>query len=103
LKPFYSISESGVTVELHVQPGASKSEWAGIFGERLKIRISGKAVDGQANETLIAFISKFFNTPKSQVMIKRGERSREKTIFLSGDPKQIAARLEQLISDREGA
>jgi uncharacterized protein len=103
MKPFYSSSNDGVSIELHVQPGASKSGWSGAFGDRLKLRISGKAVDGQANESLIAFLSKFLNVPKSHVSITRGDKSREKTVFVSGDPEQIAAKLNEVLTDREDA
>jgi uncharacterized protein len=104
MKPFYSSAPDGVIVELHVQPGASKSGWSGRFGDRLKLRISAKAVEGQANETLIAFIAKFLGVAKSRVSIIRGEKSREKTILITGEGSAVLQKLEQLaISDFAGS
>jgi uncharacterized protein (TIGR00251 family) len=102
MKRYYSVNEQGVSLELHVQPGASKSGWCGLFGDRVKLRISGKAVDGQANEALIEYIAKYLQVPKSRVSIKRGEKSREKTVFVNGEPEVISAKLEALFSDHEG-
>ena len=42
-------------LELHVQPGAKRTEISGLHGERLKIRLAARAVEGAANEALIGF------------------------------------------------
>src|SRR6185369_4229609 len=102
-KPFYSSTGEGVSAELHVQPGASKSGWCGTFGDRLKVRISAKAVDGQANEMLIAFLAKFLGIAKSRVTITRGEKSRDKTVLITGETSSITRKLDSLLSDHEGA
>jgi hypothetical protein len=46
-----------VILDLHVQPGASRSEFAGRHGERIKVRLAARAVDGKANEALIELSS----------------------------------------------
>jgi uncharacterized protein (TIGR00251 family) len=43
-----------VILDLHVQPGASRSEFAGKHGERVKVRLAAPAVDNKANDALIA-------------------------------------------------
>ena len=44
-------------LDLHVQPGASRTEFAGKHGERIKVRVQGRAVDGKANEALVEFLA----------------------------------------------
>ena len=49
-----------MVLELHVQPGASRTEFAGRHGERLKVRLAARALDGKANEALVAFLAEHF-------------------------------------------
>ena len=71
-------------LQLHVQPGASRSEFAGRHGERIKVRLAARAVDGKANDALIAFLSEHFNVPKRNVRILSGLKSRQKRVEIDG-------------------
>jgi uncharacterized protein len=71
-------------LQLHVQPGASRSEFAGRHGERIKVRLAARAIDGKANEALIAFLSHHFNVPKRSVRILSGLKSRQKKVEIDG-------------------
>jgi uncharacterized protein (TIGR00251 family) len=73
-----------VTLELHVQPGASRSEFAGRHGERIKIRLAARAVDGKANEALIEFLAAHYNVPRRCVRIVSGLKSRQKRVVIDG-------------------
>jgi uncharacterized protein len=86
-------SNATVTFAVRVQPGASKDEIAGEYGDAIKIRLSAPAVDGQANEALIDFFSQLLKTPKSTVRILSGERSRSKRIEIQGVSKRQIERL----------
>jgi uncharacterized protein (TIGR00251 family) len=69
-----------VIVELHVQPGASRTEFAGKYGERLKVRLQARAVDGKANDALIEFLAAHFGVPRRNVRIVSGLKSRQKRV-----------------------
>jgi len=69
-------------LELHVQPGAARSEFAGKHGERLKVRLAARAVDGKANQELIEFLAEHFGVPKSRVRIQSGLKSRRKRVLI---------------------
>lgn len=71
-------------LELHVQPGASRSEFAGKHGERVKIRLAARAVDGKANEALIEFLALHYGVPKRNVRIVAGLKSRQKRVVIDG-------------------
>ena len=77
---------------LHLQPGASRNEFVGAHAERFKIRIAAPAVDGKANTQLIAFLADAFAVPKMQVVIERGDSSRQKTVRIE-DPRQLPPEL----------
>ena len=69
-------------LELHVQPGAKRTEFAGKHGERLKIRLAAPAREGRANEALIDFLADYYRVPKKNVRIASGERSRAKRVVI---------------------
>ena len=77
---------------MHVQPGAKRSEVAGRHGDRLKIRIAAPALDGRANDALVAFVAGALGLAKARVAVVKGERSREKLLAVSGDcdPARLA-------------
>ncbi|MBS0354571.1 MAG: YggU family protein [Proteobacteria bacterium] len=85
-------ADGSVTLTLHIQPGAKKTEFAGLHGEALKIRLAAPPVDGKANAALIAFLAKACGVSKSAVELVSGDTSRSKRVRLSGvDPARIEA------------
>ncbi|HEV7477754.1 MAG TPA: DUF167 domain-containing protein, partial [Burkholderiales bacterium] len=66
------------------QPGASRSEFAGEHGGRIKVRLAARAVDGKANQALIEFLSEHFKVPKRNVRIESGLKSRRKRVVIEG-------------------
>lgn len=83
----------GWALALHVQPGAKRSAAVGLHGERLKLRIAAPAVDGRANDALVAFVAEKLGVPKVRVAVARGGRSRDKLVVISGEcePARLAA------------
>lgn len=71
-------------LELHVQPGAARSEFAGKHGERIKIRLAARAVDGKANKALVEFLAEYYRVPKRSVRIEAGLKSRDKRVVIEG-------------------
>lgn len=74
----------GVTLRLHIQPGAKKTEVAGLHGDALKIRLAAPPVDGKANACLVEFLAAHLGLPKSAVTIVGGETSRAKRVRMAG-------------------
>jgi len=73
-----------VTLTLHIQPGAKKTEVAGPHGDALKIRLAAPPVDGKANAALIEFVADRLGLPKSAVTLKSGQTSRRKVLEVVG-------------------
>jgi uncharacterized protein (TIGR00251 family) len=69
-----------LTLILHVQPGARRTEVVGLHGDALKIKLAAPAVEGAANTALLAFLSEVFDVPQKQVTLKQGSRSRRKIV-----------------------
>ena len=71
-------------LELHVQPGAKRSEFAGKHGERIKLRLAAPAVEGKANKALVEFLADYFGVPRRNVHIASGLKSRQKRVIIDG-------------------
>ena len=71
-------------LEVHVQPGARRSEFAGQHGRRVKIRLAAPATENRANEALIDFLAAHYRVPKRSVRIASGLKSRDKRVVIEG-------------------
>ncbi len=67
-------------LDCHLQPRASKDEFAGLHGERMKIRLTAPPVEGKANAHMMAFLAAAFGVAKSQVSLESGELNRQKRV-----------------------
>jgi uncharacterized protein len=83
----------GVTLRLHIQPGAKKTEVAGLHGEALKIRLAAPPVDGKANACLLAFLADKLGVAKSAVSLVSGDTSRAKRVHVSGIAPALVERV----------
>jgi uncharacterized protein len=77
-----------VILDLHVQPGAKRSEFAGRYGERVKVRLCAPPVEGKANAALIEFLAAYFGVPRRNVTIVSGFKSRSKRVAIEGAPER---------------
>jgi uncharacterized protein (TIGR00251 family) len=71
-----------LVLQLHVQPGAKRSEFAGMHGERMKVRLAAPPVEGKANEALIEFLAGHYDVPRKNVTIEAGLHSRQKRVAI---------------------
>jgi uncharacterized protein (TIGR00251 family) len=62
------------------------SEFAGRHGDRIKVRLAARAVDGKANEALIEFLAAHYRVAKRGVRIIAGLKSRQKRVVITGLP-----------------
>ena len=84
MSEWYRRSGEVLTLTLHVQPGAKRTDVAGLHGEALKIRLAAPPVEGRANEALLKFIAESFDVPLRQVELKQGGQSRHKVVAITG-------------------
>ena len=73
-----------VTLRIHAQPGAKRTEIAGLHGDALKVRVAAPALEDRANEALIAFLATAFGVPKRAVTLVSGAKSRGKRFAIEG-------------------
>jgi uncharacterized protein len=75
---------STVVFAVRIQPCAHRDEVAGEMAGAIKIRLQAHAVEGRANEALIAFLAQLLKTPRGAVRILSGDRSRIKRVEIRG-------------------
>ncbi|NQD94574.1 YggU family protein [Pseudomonas sp. CrR25] len=89
---FYRWDGEDLLLDCHLQPKASRDEFAGQHGTRLKIRLSAPPVDGKANAQLLLFLAAAFAVGKGQVNLESGQQSRQKRVRIK-QPRQLPASL----------
>ncbi|MFH1367728.1 MAG: DUF167 domain-containing protein [Elusimicrobiota bacterium] len=71
-------------IKVRVIPNAKRSEVVGRIGSILRVKIGAPAVEGKANGELCEFLAEFFEVKPRMVLLRKGERGREKTIEICG-------------------
>ncbi|UCF07729.1 MAG: YggU family protein [Thermoplasmata archaeon] len=96
--------DDGVLIEIEVIPSAGKygiqgiDEWRG----RIRIGVNARAEKGMANRELIRLLSSMFALTTSEVIIVKGNRSRNKSLLVKGIPmKEIATKIKQEMGRNE--
>jgi uncharacterized protein (TIGR00251 family) len=73
-------------IELRVHPRAQRSEFAGLHGGRVRIRLQAPPVDGRANAALVGFLAEAFSVPRARVCIETGHACRDKRVRIIDAP-----------------
>jgi uncharacterized protein (TIGR00251 family) len=84
----------GWELRIHVQPGASRTQLGGTFGDAIKVRVAAPALEGRANRALIEFLAAQLGVPRSRIAILSGERGRDKRVLILQDAVDLT-KLEQ--------
>jgi uncharacterized protein (TIGR00251 family) len=77
-------SQGRVRFSVRVQPRASRTDVAGVYGDALKVRLAAPPVDGAANDELVEFFANTFAVRRQSVRIVAGEASRSKIVEIDG-------------------
>lgn len=86
------IAMSGVSFLLRVRavPNAKKTQFAGMLGEAVKIKVQAVPEGGRANAELSAFLAESLALPKRGVSVVSGETSRDKILKIEGCSRERA-------------
>lgn len=93
LPPWLRVEPGGISLEVLVQPRASRTRVLGVHDGRLKIALAAPPVDGEANQALVEFLAGALGVRKADVALLRGETGRRKTVRVSGAGAEAALRL----------
>ena len=83
-----------LVLAIHAQPGARRTEIAGLHGAALKVRVAAPALADRANAALAALLAQRFGVPLRNVALVSGARSREKRFEITGSEVEPGTLLE---------
>jgi uncharacterized protein (TIGR00251 family) len=75
--------KGGVSLQVRVQPKASRNSLKTGEDGSLRVSVTAPAVDNEANQAVCAYLAKMLGIAKRDVTIKAGEHSRTKTIHVA--------------------
>jgi uncharacterized protein YggU (UPF0235/DUF167 family) len=76
-----------VRITIRVRPGAAHPGVGGEHGGALVVRVSARAVDGQATAAALAAVATAFGVRRDEVTLVTGGSSRTKVVDVAdGDP-----------------
>ena len=78
------VHDGGISVDVLVQPRASRNSIGPVHDERLKISVTAPPVDSDANAAVIALLAKRLDVPKRNITVTKGHSSRRKTMRIEG-------------------
>lgn len=81
------------TLNIWVQPRASRNEILGYENGLLRLRVTAPPVDGEANHSVRKILAEALGIPLSRVEIIKGERERRKKVRILGAPLDQLAKL----------
>ena len=75
---------TGITLNLHCQPGAKLTKVVGLHDGCLKISLQAPALENKANVMLLSWLSKQLRVPQKQIQLLSGQNSRIKRVEIWG-------------------
>jgi uncharacterized protein len=78
-----------VKVTIRVRPGARTTGVGGEYGGALVVRVSARAVGGQATEAALAAVAEAFGVRRRAVTLVAGPASRTKVIEVAGGQQAV--------------
>ncbi len=79
---------TGVTVDVLVQPRASRAKIGPVHDGRIKVSVTSPPVDGEANAAVIELFAKQLRVARSAVEVVAGATSRRKRVHIAGVTKE---------------
>jgi uncharacterized protein (TIGR00251 family) len=79
-----------------VIPNAQRTEAAGLHDGALRVRLAAPALEGRANDALVAWLADQLGLSRRQVLLKQGAGSRRKRLLLPCPLAQVERWLDGL-------
>jgi len=76
-------------VTIRVRPGAGQTSVGGEHDGSLVVRVSARAVEGQATEAALAALAKAFGVRRRAVTLVTGATSRTKVVDVAGGEQDV--------------
>ncbi|XP_061035853.1 UPF0235 protein C15orf40 homolog isoform X2 [Eubalaena glacialis] len=95
-------SKGCVTIAIHAKPGSKQNAVTDLTAEAVSVAIAAPPTEGEANAELCWYLSKVLELRKSDVVLDKGGKSREKVVKLlaSTTPEEILEKLKKQVEKK---
>lgn len=87
------MAEDFFLLRVRAVPNAKKTQFAGMLGDAVKIKVQAVPEGGRANAELAAFLAGTLDLAKRSVSVVSGETSRDKLLRIEGCSRERAESL----------
>lgn len=84
------MAEDFFLLRVRAVPNAKKTQFAGMLGDAVKIKVQAVPEGGRANAELAAFLAGTLDLAKRSVSVVSGETSRDKLLRIEGCSRERA-------------
>ncbi|KAL6480512.1 hypothetical protein MHYP_G00115450 [Metynnis hypsauchen] len=78
--PVSTLKGGELAIAIHAKPGAKQNAVTDVSSEAVGVAIAAPPTDGEANAELVRYLAKVLELKKSEIMLDKGSKSREKII-----------------------
>ena len=83
-------------ISIRVGPGASRTKVGGVHGDALVVKVTARAVEGQATEAALAALATALGVRRTEIRLVSGQTGRDKVVEIDGDVAYITLRIDEL-------
>jgi uncharacterized protein len=87
-----------IKLQIAAKPNSKESAIVGISEDGIEVKIGAPAMEGEANEELIKFLSKTLKCRKSDLSLEKGSKSRSKVITVSKDTGLTVDKIKEIVN-----
>ncbi|XP_061451583.1 UPF0235 protein C15orf40 homolog [Rhineura floridana] len=93
--PVTTDKSGSVTISVHAKPGSKQNAVTDVTADAVGVAIAAPPSEGEANAELCRYLSKVLEVKKSEVVLAKGGKSREKVvkILASVTPDEVLEKL----------
>ena len=105
MRALFDPAKGGVSLRVHLQPGARREAVIGVHGNALKVQVVPPPESDRANAALVSLLARTFGLASESVKITSGLHDRRKRVLIRGvEPdefeRQLAIAVEEAAPER---
>ncbi len=107
-EPFpFQHTPDGVSIAVRLKPRARRNRIEGIgrggaHAAMLRVSVTAAPERGKANAAMVKLLAKEWKMAQRDISIRTGQRSRNKGVFITGEPLVLMARLDAWARGKAG-
>ncbi|XP_063170129.1 UPF0235 protein C15orf40 homolog [Candoia aspera] len=98
--PVATDKSGSVIISVHAKPGSKQNAVTDLTNDAVSVAIAAPPSEGEANTELCRYLSKVLEVKKSDVVLEKGSKSREKVVKILAPltPEDVLEKLRKEIS-----